>query len=157
VGGLIDRRIMLDLNLDRRAHGGAVMNANGELLGLAAFAPRREALVIPAATITRVAERLAVSGTMGRGYVGLSLHPVRIGEHQNGVMVMQVDEAGPAAHSGVRMGDVIVAWNGEPVRGVRDVLRRLGPDAVGAKVGLDLLRAGEPAKIDLAVGERPAR
>jgi S1-C subfamily serine protease len=157
MGGLIDQRITLDLDLDRCAHGGAVMTAEGELVGLAAFAPRRQALVIPAATVTRVTERLAASGTVGRGYAGLSLHPVRVGENRTGVMVMQLDETGPAARSGIRMGDVVVAWNGEPVRGVRDVLRRLGPDAVGTNVDLDLLRAGEPAKADLTIGERPTR
>src|SRR5438094_439468 len=38
-GGLIDRRILLDLALDRRAHGGAVIDAAGDLIGIAAFAP----------------------------------------------------------------------------------------------------------------------
>src|SRR6266508_2778071 len=61
-GGLIDRRITLDLILDRRAHGGAVVDSAGALIGLAAFAPRHQALVIPAETVARTAERREASG-----------------------------------------------------------------------------------------------
>ena len=154
-GGLIDRRILLDLALDRRSHGGAVVDAAGDLIGLAAFAPRRRALVIPAETVDRIAERLAATGSVSRGYLGVGLHPLRTGEHKSGAIVVRLDENGPARHAGILVGDVLTAWNGEPIRGVRDVFKRLGPDAVGSTVTLDLVRADQQTRVDIAVGERP--
>jgi S1-C subfamily serine protease len=154
-GGLIDRRILLDLTLDRCSHGGAVVDADGDLIGLAAFAPRRRALVIPAETIDRIAERLAAKGSVSRGYLGVGLHPLRHGEHRSGAIVVRLDENGPARRAGILVGDILTAWNGEPIRGARDVFTRLGPDAVGSTITLDLVRANQQTKIDIAVGERP--
>jgi S1-C subfamily serine protease len=153
-GGLIDRRILLDLALDRRAHGGAVVDAAGDLIGLAAFAPRHRALVIPAETVDRIAERLATSGSIARGYLGAGLHPMR-GEGASGAIVVRLDEDGPAKRAGILVGDILVAWNGEPIRGVRDVFKRLGPDTVGSKITFDVVRANQQIKVEVAVGERP--
>jgi S1-C subfamily serine protease len=154
-GGLIDRRILLDLVLDHSSHGGAVVDANGDLVGLAAFAPRRRALVIPAETIDRIAERLAAKGSVSRGYLGVGLHPLRHDERRSGAIVIRLDENGPAQQAGILVGDILTAWNGEPIRGVRDVFTRLGPDTVGSTITLDVVRANQQTKIDIAVGERP--
>lgn len=153
-GGLIDRRILLDVDLDSRAHGGAVVGAAGDLIGLAAFAPRRRALVIPAETIDRIAERLAAKGSIPRGYLGIGLHPFR-GEHGHGAMVVRVDDNGPARRAGIFAGDILTAWNGERLEGVHGVFRRLGPDTVGSAVTLDVTRANKPTRIEVVIGERP--
>ena len=50
-------------------------------------------------------------------------------------MVMAVEAGGPGAAADVRQGDVIVAWNGKPLEGVRALGRSLGPDSVGTTVG----------------------
>jgi S1-C subfamily serine protease len=154
-GGLIDRRILLDLSLDRRSHGGAVVDAAGNLIGLAAFAPRDRALVIPAQTVDRIAERLAAKGSIAPGYLGLGLHPLR--DERGGAIVVKLDENGPAKRAGICIGDTLIAWNGEPIRAVRDVLRRLGPDTVGSTVALEIMRAGQRTSVEIAVGERPHR
>jgi len=153
-GGLIDQRILLGLALDRRSHGGAVVDAEGNLIGLAAFAPRRRALVIPAATVDRIAERLAAKGSIARGYLGAGLHPLR-GERESGAIVVKVDGNGPAKRAGILVGDVLTAWNGEPIRGVRDVFKRLGPDAVGSTITFEVTRADQHIKVAVAIGERP--
>jgi S1-C subfamily serine protease len=71
-------------------------------------------------------------------------------------MVVSIDANGPGAAAGVCQGDVIVAWNGEPVRRLHSLLRALGPDSVGRTVTLGLRRAGEPAEVALTIAERPA-
>ena len=70
-------------------------------------------------------------------------------------MAISVDAKGPGAAAGVRQGDIIVTWNGEPVHGVHQLVRALGPDSVGASVKLTLRRAGEPIETTLTIGERP--
>jgi S1-C subfamily serine protease len=68
---------------------------------------------------------------------------------------MNVDPQGPGAKAGVHQGDVIVAWNGEPIRHVRSLLRALGPDSVGQTVTLGLRRVGETKDLQLTIGARP--
>ena len=154
-GGLIDRRIGLSGGLDGRFEGAAALDVEGALIGLVLFGPRRRALVIPAETIDRVAPVLADKGHVARGYLGAGLHPVRhVGLH--GAMVMSLDDDGPARQAGLQIGDVITAWNGEVVRGPRELIRRLGPDSVGQTVTLSILRGGAEEKATLTVGERPA-
>ncbi len=154
-GGEIDARIELDVAMRSRSEGGLALDPDGRAFGMVVFGPRRRALVIPSATVDRVAARLETHGRIARGYLGLGLQPVKLDEGGAGAMVMSVDARGPGAAAGIRQGDVIVAWNDDPVRGVRSLLRALGPDSVGATVRLSLKRGGEPLAIELTVGERP--
>ncbi|VTU40018.1 putative periplasmic serine endoprotease DegP-like precursor [Variovorax sp. PBS-H4] len=155
-GGEIDARIELDMRLRLGAEGGVVLNAKGQPVGMAVFGPRRRVLLIPAATIERVAAQLMTHGHMPRGYLGLSLQPVRVDAGSVGAMVMSVAEQGPGAAAGVLQGDVIVAMNGQPIRSVPLLLRALGPASVGTVLVLSLRRAGEAVEARLRVGERPA-
>jgi S1-C subfamily serine protease len=120
---------------------------------MAVLGPRR-VIVIPAATIERVAARLQTHGRVARGYLGLGLQPVRL-DDGIGAMVMSVDKAGPSAAAGIRQGDVIVSWKNERLSGVRPLLRALGPDSVGLVVDVAIQRAGEPLRFKITIGERP--
>lgn len=154
-GGDIDARIELDMRLAFSHQGGLALNATGEAFGMAVLGPRR-VLVIPSATIERVAPKLETHGRVARGYLGLGLQPVKL-DDGIGAMVMSVDKTGPAASAGIRQGDVIVAWNGEKLSGVRALLRALGPESVGTVVGVSARRADEPMNFKLTIGERPER
>jgi len=154
-GGDIDARIELDVRLAFSHQGGLALNAAGEAFGMAVLGPRR-VLVIPSATIERVAPKLETHGRVARGYLGLGLQPVKL-DDGIGAMVMSVDKTGPAAAAGIRQGDVIVAWNGEKLSGVRALLRALGPDSVGSVVDVTVRRADEPMNFKLTIGERPER
>jgi S1-C subfamily serine protease len=155
-GGEIDARIELDLSLSRVAEGGLVLDAAGRALGMAVFGPRRRVLVIPSATIERVAPRLETHGRVARGYLGLGLQPVRLDDGGVGAIVMSVDRDGPGAAAGLAQGDVIAAWDGKPLESIRALRRTLGPESVGTKATLSLRRAGAPAQVTLTIAERPA-
>jgi S1-C subfamily serine protease len=154
-GGEIDARIELDVRLRRSAEGGLALNASGQAIGMAVFGPRRRVLVIPFATIDRVAPRLEAHGRIARGYLGLGLQPVTVEGGGAGAMVMSVDPQGPSAGAGLHQGDIIVAVNDESVRHIRSLLGALGPDSVGKTMALAVRRAGEAHKITLKVAERP--
>jgi S1-C subfamily serine protease len=153
-GGEIDARIELDTRLRHSSEGGLALNAAGQAIGMAVSGPRRT-LVIPTATIQRVASRLETHGRIARGYLGVGLQPVKL-DNGVGAMVMSVDKNGPAAAAGLREGDVITAVNNEPISGVRALMRKLGPDSVGTTVEVAGLRGGEPIRVSLTIGERPA-
>jgi S1-C subfamily serine protease len=154
-GGDIDARIELDVRLAFSHQGGLALSAAGEAVGMAVLGPRR-VLVIPSATIERVAPKLETHGRVARGYLGLGLQPVKL-DDGIGAMVMSVDKTGPSAAAGIRQGDVIVAWNGEKLSSVRALLRALGPESVGSVVDVSARRADEPMNFKLTIGERPER
>jgi S1-C subfamily serine protease len=154
--GEIDARIELDLRMRQSAEGGLAIDAAGRAIGMTVFGPRRRVLVIPSATIERVAARLEKYGHIPRGYLGLGFQLVAIEGGKRGVMVMKVESQGPAAKAGVHQGDIIVAWNGEPIRHVRSLLRALGPNSVGQTVSLGLRRGGEEKVVPLTIAERPS-
>lgn len=156
-GGEIDARIELDLRLRQSAEGGLVIEAAGTAVGMAVFGPRRRALVIPTATIERVAPKLSEHGRIARGYLGLGLQPITLeGDEASGVMIMSVDPRGPGARAGLHQGDILIDWNGEPIGHVQSLLRALGPDSVGQAVSLGLRRAGDRRQVSLTIGERPS-
>jgi len=126
-GGDIGARIELDLVLRSQAEGGPVLDAAGNMLGMAVFGPRRRVLIIPVATVERVATRLEVHGRSARGYLGLSLQPVRLDAGGAGAIVMGVDASGPSAAAGIRQGDVITAWDGPPGRECSGAAARARP------------------------------
>jgi S1-C subfamily serine protease len=157
-GGKIDARLRFDLRLALTAEGGALVTADGALIGMAVHGPRRRVLAIPTATIARVVATIKEKGHVASGYLGVSLQsvPIREGEHhRRGAMVVTIDPAGPAHAGGLKQGDIIVAMDGEAVTGVRGIYQRLGPDSVGRRAAIEFLRAGAPTKLEITVAARP--
>ncbi len=153
-GGAIDQRIGLAMALGDRFEGGAALDAEGLLVGMILFDPRRRPIVIPVSTLERAAAVLAEKGHIERGYLGCGLHPMRQ-QGARGAIVLSLDDEGPAKAAGVELGDIVTAWDGEAVAGPRDLIRRLGSDSVGRSVTLTILRGGQAATITLKVGAKP--
>jgi S1-C subfamily serine protease len=163
-GGRIDRLIRLDRRIDSRQEGGVLVNAEGGWIGMAVPGPRRAGLAIPAPTVERVADQLLARGRVARGYLGLGLQPVRLDDEPakassltspRGLLVISVDPNGPGRRAGMLIGDIVTAWNGEAVRSVRDVFRRLGSETVGQQINLAVIRAGQITSANIEISERP--
>jgi S1-C subfamily serine protease len=159
-GGLIDARLRIDARLPIAAEGGALVAADGRLIGMSVFGPRRSVLAIPAATIARTAQAIKERGHIARGYLGVSLQRVPIpaadgAEAHRAAMVVSLDPAGPAKTAGILQGDIITAFGGAPVTGLRSLYQRLGPDTVGQRISVELIRAGARTAVDVTVAARP--
>ncbi|HJU24409.1 MAG TPA: S1C family serine protease [Casimicrobiaceae bacterium] len=154
-GGAIDARIEIEAALRNSAQGALVVDPEGRAIGMAVFGPRRRVLVIPAATIDRVAATLDAHGKIARGYLGLALQSVRIGSDAVGAIVMSVDDDGPGAKAGIRQGDVIERFDERALEGVASLVRELGSESVGKRVRVAARRAGEPIAFDVTIGTRP--
>jgi S1-C subfamily serine protease len=162
-GGVIDRRIALDVRLARAEEGSPAFDARGALLGMTTFGPRGRVLVIPHATIARVVPQLARDGRVARGWLGVKLQPVEVPDalkdaagHTAALMAMSVADGGPAAAAGVLAGDIIVAIGDAPARRLRRVLAQLGPDSIGRVLPLKIIRGGMLQDLTLTIAARPA-
>ena len=157
-GGRLDHYIRLDLTLYPGSDGGAVINTNGETIGIASSALSRIAgLAIPAVTVDRVVDEILTRGRVARGYLGVGLQPVELPDHQRGLIVLSLEPAGPASSAGILIGDILVTLGGMPVQDTDDIQLVLERHVVGGKVAVEVLRGGESRAIDVVVGERPRR
>jgi len=162
-GGLIDRRIVLDIGLARREEGGPVFDAAGHCLGMSTFGPRGQVIVIPIATIARVALQLAKDGRIARGWLGVALQAVAVPDalresaaQSSGLMVMSVVEGGPAAQAGILAGDIILSVDGTSTHRFRRIARLFGSDSIGRKADLRLIRSGAVITVQTTIAERQA-
>jgi serine protease Do len=74
-----------------------------------------------------------------------------------GVRIAELDRNGPAFRGGVRVGDVIVAVNGEPVPSPRALARNVATQAPGSEARVTVLRQGRRQDIGVTLGTRPAQ
>jgi len=162
-GGLIDRRIALDVRLARFEEGGPICDAAGNCIGMSTFGPRGQVLVIPAATIDRIVPTLLKDGRVARGWLGVTLQAVAVPDalretvdQSSGLMVMSVVENGPAAHAGIVAGDIILSVDGTTTRRFRKIARHFGSENIGRKVELRVIRSGAVITVKTTIAERPA-
>jgi S1-C subfamily serine protease len=163
-GGRIDRRVTLDIALTSREEGGPVLDSAGGLFGMSTLGPRGRVLVIPRPTVDTVLGPLLSKGRVERGWLGVALQPVLVPEalqseagQSRGLMIMGLSKDGPAAQSGLHVGDILVAVGGESVISLAMVAQRLGPESVGQEIELRLIRAGTLHALKAKVGVRPSK
>ncbi len=166
-GGRIDQFVRLDIAIYDGFSGGATIDATGRLLGInSSGLARASAMTIPLSTAERVAEQLLTTGRVRRGYIGLGVQPVRLPQgvvtaHALGMgvglMVVSIEEGGPAHTAGISLGDVVIACEGKPASEPADLLGALTGDRIGSPVTLRILRGGAPSDIVVIVGERHQR
>jgi S1-C subfamily serine protease len=148
---VIDDVIQTDAALNPGNSGGALVDGRGNVVGInTAVAGIGLGLAVPInATTRRVISALMRDGRVRRAWIGIAggarpLPPrtAALVGRDRAVEVVEVIEGSPAAGSGLRAEDLIVAVDGVPVRGVDDLQRALDADRIDARVELDLVRAG---------------
>src|SRR5580658_3836100 len=159
-GGLIDRRIVLDIRLARREEGGPVFDTAGACLGMSTFGPRGQVIVIPFVTLARVVPQLIKDGHVARGWLGVALHAVAVpdalhesADETSGMMVMSVVENGPAAQAGIVAGDIILSVDGISAHRFRKIARHFGGDSIGRRADIRLIRSGSVITVQTTIAE----
>ena len=163
-GGMLDEYIRTETTPYPGFSGGPLVNTEGEVLGLnTSGLTRGSSLTIPVNVAWRVAEALATHGSVKRGYLGVRTQPVEVPEaarqalkreQEHGLLVLWLEEGGPAAKSGLLVGDILVAISGQPIGDPDDLFSALHSDTVGKAVAVEVLRGGRPETISVTVGER---
>jgi S1-C subfamily serine protease len=162
LGGSIDRFIRLDISFYPGSGGSASVNAAGQVVGFNTTGPRRSVLTIPASTVNRIVERLLTTGQLNRGYLGLAMQPVYLPDslvtelslqHQQGLMVVNVEAQAPAERAGIILGDILVKIEDTPIVRLRDIQAYLEPQNVGKTIQIQLIRAGSLQNVSLTIGD----
>jgi S1-C subfamily serine protease len=157
--------VRLDVALHHTAVGGAVIDAEGCVVGLATpkFAPAG-ALTLPVSTVNHVVDALLAQGRIPRGYLGVGLQPVRLPENlretlqrreKTAAIVLEVEPGGPAHKAGVVIGDILLSLNAKAVTRLEDVQAHLHGENIGKSIAASFLRGGAPRDVSIAITERP--
>jgi S1-C subfamily serine protease len=162
MGGQLDHCLQTDVLMYPGFSGGPLVNAMGQVLGMNTSAVLRGiSLTIPTPTIRRVVETLLAHGRMRRGYLGIGSQPVRLPEsmaqhvgQDTGLLVVSVEPGSPADQAGLLLGDVIVAFDGQPTRTLEDLLSLLDEQRIGKSSPVRLVRGGQAVEAVITVGER---
>ena len=161
-GGLMEGYLQTDVLMYPGFSGGPLVEAGGRVAGITTSAlVRGTSLAVPAGTLETSVNALLEHGHIPRGYLGVSLHPVRLPDalqeelgQETGLMLMSVEAGAPAAEAGAVQGDVIVSLGDAQVRHIDDLQAQMGPEQVGQSVEIGLVRGGQLQRLSVTVGQR---
>jgi S1-C subfamily serine protease len=160
-GRLIDNVIQTDAALNPGNSGGPLVNSHGQIIGVNTAviqAAQGICFAIPVNTAKRVMDPLMRMGRVRRARIGVAgqtvpLPQALIQTHdlavESGVLVTWLEAGSPAATAGVRERDVIVAFEGEPIRTVDDLHQLLTEAYIGVRSRLTIMRREQ--KLDLPI------
>jgi len=163
--GPYDNYIQTDAAINRGNSGGPLFNLDGEVIGIntAIISPTGGSIgigfAVPSKTAMPVIDQLRQFGETRRGWLGvriqqvtddiadsLSIKPAR------GALVAGVDEKGPAKPAGIEAGDVIVKFDGQDVKEMKDLPRIVADTPVGKDVDVTIVRKGHEENHTVTLG-----
>jgi serine protease Do len=168
--GPYDDFIQIDAPINRGNSGGPLFNREGHVIGVntAIYSPNGGSVGIGFAVPSQVAQKIVAElrekGKVDRGWLGVGIQPVTddvanaIGlAESKGALVASVTPNSPADRAGVRVGDVILSFNGKDVTSSRDLARIVADTGIGARTEVRVWRGEKTVALQAAVGEAPQR
>ncbi|CCJ77822.1 Outer membrane stress sensor protease DegQ,serine protease [Cronobacter muytjensii 530] len=156
--------IQTDASINRGNSGGALLNLNGELIGIntAILAPGGGSVgigfAIPANMAQTLAKQLMQSGEVKRGLLGIKGTEMSADiakafnlNTQRGAFVSEVLPNSGSAKAGIKAGDVIISLNGRPLNSFAELRSRIATTEPGTKVKLGLLRNGKAQEVEVTL------
>ncbi|MTH45648.1 serine endoprotease DegQ [Intestinirhabdus alba] len=160
----LENFIQTDASINRGNSGGALLNLNGELIGIntAILAPGGGSIgigfAIPSNMARILAQQLMQFGEIKRGLLGIKGMEMSADiakafglEIQRGAFVSEVLPNSGSAKAGVKSGDIIISLNGKPLSSFAELRSRIATTEPGAKVKLGLLRSGKPLEVEVTL------
>lgn len=154
--------IQTDAAINRGNSGGALVNLNGELIGIntAILAPDGGNIgigfAIPSTMVKNLTAQMVEYGQVKRGELGImgtelnsELAKAMKVDAQRGAFVSQVLANSSAAKAGVKAGDVVTSINGKQISSFAALRAQIGSLPVGTKMSLGLIRDGKPLTVNV--------
>ncbi len=117
---------------------------------------------IPIEVAMDVVDQLKTTGRVSRGWLGVLIQDVTLDlaesfgmDHPRGALVAKVLPSSPAEDAGIRVGDVIVAFDGNAVGRSSALPPIVGSSKVGVKIPVDVIRGGKKVVVKVKLGELP--
>lgn len=160
--GPYDDYLQIDAPINRGNSGGPLFDTTGSVIGVntAIYSPTGGnvgiGFAVPASQAKVVIEQLMANGHVERGWLGVQIQTITetLAESMrlpdiNGALVADVTPDSPAARAGIRVGDVILSFDGHEVSTMKDLPKLVAKTVPGKETGLILWRQGD--EMDLAV------
>ncbi|MEM6261005.1 MAG: Do family serine endopeptidase [Bacteroidota bacterium] len=160
----IESFIQTDAAVNRGNSGGALVNIQGELVGInTAIASRTGtyagySFAIPSLMVKKVMEDLLNYGEVKRGFLGVTIRPVdaRLAEEENldvlkGAYITSVASNSGASRAGIRPGDVIISVNDRLVSNTSELQEQVSLYRPGDKITVNLIRRGEKVSVPVTL------
>ncbi|MGH1397800.1 MAG: DegQ family serine endoprotease [Alphaproteobacteria bacterium] len=164
--GPYDDYLQTDASINRGNSGGPMFNLNGEVIGIntAIFSPTGGSVgigfAIPSALASPVIDQIIEYGRTRRGWIGVRIQTVtdEIAESlgldkARGAMVASVTENGPAAKAKLKLGDIILDFNGRNITEMRELPRIVAETNINSTANITYWRNGKKHKAKLSVAE----
>ena len=162
----LENFIQTDASINRGNSGGALVNLNGELIGIntAILAPGGGNIgigfAIPSNMVQNLSQQLIEFGTVKRGLLGIKGSEMTADmakafniDAQRGAFVSEVLPGSAAAKGGIKAGDVIISVDGKPITSFAELRVKIGTTAPGKAVKLGLLRNGKPVDVTVTLDD----
>ena len=156
------RFIQTDVAINPGNSGGPLINMRGEVVGInsqilsGSGGYMGVSLSIPIDEAMKIADQLRATGSVQRGYLGVSIGDVDEVDAQaqklkknEGAAITKVVPKSPADKAGLKAGDIILKFNGASIEGSRDLQRHVGSTKPGDSSTVHVLRGGK--RMDLTV------
>ena len=168
--GSFEDFLQTDAPINQGNSGGALINAQGELIGISSqiLSPSGGNIgigfAIPSNMARNVMDQLVKTGKVRRGQIGITIQPMtpelatKFGLAEvRGVVVNAVTPTSPAARAGLRQGDVILTFNGAPVEDGNTLRNHVASTPPGTQAKLTILRDQREQEIQVTLGEYQAQ
>ena len=160
--------IQTDVAINPGNSGGPLFNLQGEVIGINSHIYSRTggfmglSFAVPIDISMQVAKQLKANGRVQRGWIGITIQDVtrELAEsfgmkHPFGALVADVLPEGPAAKSDLRVGDVVMEYDGQRINLSADLPPLVGQTAPGTRAKLSIMRAGETLTQSVTIAELP--
>jgi serine protease Do len=161
--GPYDDFIQTDASINPGNSGGPLFNMRGEVVGInTAIIPQGQGIgfAIPVNTAKPLIPQLVTKGEVTRGYLGVNIQTITPDlakalqvQNREGALVADVIPGSPAAKGGIKRGDIIIAYDGKPVKDNHDLPARVAATPVDGKVMVTVLRNGKKRQLPVKVGK----
>lgn len=162
--------IQTDVSINPGNSGGPLFNLEGDVVGINSQIYTRSggsiglSFAIPSNLAKDVVAQLKDNGRVDRGWLGVVIQDVdkdlalSFGlDKPQGALIAQMEPSGPAEKSGLKVGDIILTFNGRKMATSSDLPHAVGPTRAGSTVPVVIMRKGKRVNIDVTVGSRGAR